>query len=1086
MLTILLGTDWTANRDAVLSMLAEDVKNRQPGRILLVPELISHDTERRLCAVAGDTCSRYAEVLSFSRLAHRICQWCGCGLQECLDNGGRLVAMAAAARQLHSKLKAYAAIETRPEFLTALVEAVDEFKRCCISGEDLSSASKQADGAFAQKLEELSLLLLAYDSICTQGKRDPRDQLSWGLEQLVDSDFAQNHIFYIDGFPDFTQQNFSVITHLIAHSPDVIISMNCDSPDSAALAFEKPADTTAKLLRVAKQLGTTVQIKVIPPKSNPLHAVCQRLFQGNTRIPADITEKVHVFQADSINTECAVAVDRILQLIHSGARYRDVAVVCPDMNTYANTLQMLFEQCDIPAYIAGTESILEKSVIATVITALETALGGFESSDVLRYLKSALSPLDMEMCDRIENYAYIWNIQGKKWLQEWSRHPDGLTDVWKESDKQKLAELNQARRSFISPLEHLFCGFRTATKLSQQVDAIFGFLNEIQLDIRLQELSDQMNAAGDNRSAQILCQLWDILLSAMEQLRDTLADTVWDAEGFLRLFRLLLSRYDVGTIPPVLDTVMVGPVSAMRCHQAKHLFVLGAAEGTFPKYGGVAGVLTDSERDALRKIGVPLTGGASEGLQIEFSEIYGVFCGATETIYVSGPSGQTSFVFRRLQQMAGSEYIPSAVITAAAVHKMDAAALLIRSGAEDLASKLGLSQECSDIKRNTKFALGLIDTKHVKELYGAQLNLSASQIDTQAECRFSYFLKYGLRAKERKSADVDPAEFGTYVHAVLEDTAREVCQLGGFKKVSLERVLQIARKHSDDYTQKHFHQIDSKRISYLFYRNLQELLMVVEELWDELQHSAFEPVDFEVAFGDDAQLEAIVIPSNTMPAKLRGFVDRVDTWKELGQNYYRVVDYKTGKKDFDYCDVYNGIGLQMLLYLFALEQQGQALLGTHPAPAGVQYFPARVPIITADEELSDEEASVARKIHWKRKGLILNDEEVIRAMEDCDEPTRLNCKRKKDGTLTGDIATREQLQLLRKYVFQLLGIMVDDIASGSIEPNPYTRGSTHNACRFCPYGAVCHSASVEGRRNYRAISAERFWEDLKKEVPAHG
>ena len=99
MLTLIYGTDWTANREYVLKMLAHDVKCESANRILLVPELISHDTERRLCAVAGDTCSRFAEVLSFSRLTKRICDWAGCGIQECLDNGGRLVAMAAAARQ---------------------------------------------------------------------------------------------------------------------------------------------------------------------------------------------------------------------------------------------------------------------------------------------------------------------------------------------------------------------------------------------------------------------------------------------------------------------------------------------------------------------------------------------------------------------------------------------------------------------------------------------------------------------------------------------------------------------------------------------------------------------------------------------------------------------------------------------------------------------------------------------------------------------------------------------------------------------------------------------------------------------------
>ena len=201
MLTLLLGKDWIANRDLILDMVADDVKNARGNRILMVPELISHDTERRLCKAAGDTSSRYAEVLSFTRLARRVADSVGHGAQECLDNGGRVVAMAAATRQLHSKLKAYAAVETRPEFLTSLVDAVDEFKRCCITSKDLLTAAGQSEGSFAQKLEELSLILEAYDSLCSHGKRDPRDQMTWLLEQLEDSDFGESHVFYIAGFP---------------------------------------------------------------------------------------------------------------------------------------------------------------------------------------------------------------------------------------------------------------------------------------------------------------------------------------------------------------------------------------------------------------------------------------------------------------------------------------------------------------------------------------------------------------------------------------------------------------------------------------------------------------------------------------------------------------------------------------------------------------------------------------------------------------------------------------------------------------------------------------------------------------------
>ena len=93
---------------------------------------------------------------------------------------------------------------------------------------------------------------------------------------------------------------------------------------------------------------------------------------------------------------------------------------------------------------------------------------------------------------------------------------------------------------------------------------------------------------------------------------------------------------------------------------------------------------------------------------------------------------------------------------------------------------------------------------------------------------------------------------------------------------------------------------------------------------------------------------------------------------------------------------------------------------------------------------------------------------------------------KKDGTMTGDLADREQLKLLRNFLRKLLGELVDDIASGNVQPNPYTRGTSHSACTYCPYGAVCHKEEVEGRRNYKTMSAQRFWEEIGKEMNGNG
>ena len=464
MVHLLLGRDWTANSDEILNRIARDVRGRKGNRVLIVPELVSHETERRLCASAGDTTSRYAEVLSFTRLARRVADTIGSAAVECLDSGGRVVAMAAAARQLASRLKAYAAVETKPEFLAGLIDAVDEFKRCCITAQDLMDASRQTEGSLAQKLEELSLLMDGYDGLCQRGKRDPRDQMTWLLEQLEDGSYAQEHVFYIDGFPDFTRQNLAILDYLMQTAPEVTISMNCDSLKSGLLAFEKAGDTAGELYRLANRAGADIQIEVVQPYEVPLNPVREGLFQGSIR-HGELSGILHTVRAQSPWQECMYAAQRVRALAAQGSRYRDITVVCTDAATYQPLMDLVFHRFHIPLYRSGTEEILQNSVINTVLTGLDAAIGGFDQKETLRYLRSALSPVDSDTCDQLENYAVIWAIRGNQWTQSWTGHPEGLSGQWDDTARQKLAWLNEVRYQVTAPLQRLQNGFRDARNL---------------------------------------------------------------------------------------------------------------------------------------------------------------------------------------------------------------------------------------------------------------------------------------------------------------------------------------------------------------------------------------------------------------------------------------------------------------------------------------------------------------------------------------------------------------------------------------------------------------------------------------------
>ena len=483
---------------------------------------------------------------------------------------------------------------------------------------------------------------------------------------------------------------------------------------------------------------------------------------------------------------------------------------------------------------------------------------------------------------------------------------------------------------------------------------------------------------------------------------------------------------------------------------------------------------------------VPLTGGAMEGLQAEFADIYGVFCGAEESITMLCSGSQPSFVYHRLMALAGGETQADTALVTAMRSRQAAGAFLAGLHDEAAAQDLELDEIYQETLERTHYSLGTVTPEHIRGLYGKKLKLSASQVDRQAECRLSYFLKYGLRAKERKEATVDPAEFGTYVHAVLEQTARDVMEMGGFHSVDLDTTMAIAMGHSKHYADERFSDLDSQRMEYLFRRNMLELEMVVRELWQELHAAQYAPVAFELEFGMKEGLDAIEIHGAAMPAQLRGLVDRVDTWQHGDATFFRVVDYKTGKKDFDYCDVFNGVGLQMLLYLFALEDAGGSIIGGNRVSAGVQYFPARAPYVSVDGSMTDEEAEKERLKLWKRSGLLLGNTDSLAAMDPTEGMDRLSCKRKKDGSVSGDLADAIQLDQLKRYIAKYLAYMVDDIACGNVQPNPYTRGTSHDACTFCPYSAVCHKQTVPGRRNYKKMEPQRFWEEIGKEDGENG
>ena len=198
MLELWLCPSRKQNTARVMQALCE----KTAQRILVVPEQFSHEAERMLCRAGGDTISRFAEVLSFSRLASRVFSIEGGSACEETDAGGRLLLMALAVEQVRPRLKLFGASTSRPEFLLQLLDTLEEFRAYCLRPELLRAASEKLSGALAVKTEEFALLMESYDAACANAGQDPSSRLTRLAAALETGTFAAGRQLYLDGFTD--------------------------------------------------------------------------------------------------------------------------------------------------------------------------------------------------------------------------------------------------------------------------------------------------------------------------------------------------------------------------------------------------------------------------------------------------------------------------------------------------------------------------------------------------------------------------------------------------------------------------------------------------------------------------------------------------------------------------------------------------------------------------------------------------------------------------------------------------------------------------------------------------------------------
>ncbi len=1079
-----------AGRDIRGELLERMGRSDARRRLLIVPEQFSHESERAMCAVLGGGASMSCEVLSFTRLAGRLTDAAGGGAAPMLDPGGRMLLMYAALRRVADALTTYRAPSRKPAFLTGLLATVDECRSYRVEPEALMAAGEELGGRQGDKLKDLGLIYAAYRGLEAQGAADPRGRLDRLAVQLEGTRWGAGMAFYVYGFTDFTPQEERVLSALMAQG-ELTVALVCGGEDDPSGIFQPALRCAGRLAGLAKAGAVPVREEVLDrplARCPSLAFLEENLFgEGPGQAWAGECAVVRVAAASPRQEVewCAAEILRLLR--EENCRCRDIAVCARRLDGYGELVESVFARYGVPVFLSAMEDVLEKPVLALVTSALAAAGSDYPYEELFRYLKTGLTGITEEERDLLENYVLTWDLKGPAWTRQkpWDMHPEGYGREFTPADTALVAWLDGLRRRVIAPLEALRKG--TDKTGRGRALALYQLLEDIDLPTRLGQRADSLDRRGERTAAAQYRQLWDILAGGLEQCALLLGDTELELEEFSRLFSLVLSQYDVGAIPVSLDAVTVGDAPRMAHKEVKALFLLGADSGAIPDCAVSPGLFTDQDRDALSAMEVELAPRQEDKLRREMTIAYETCCRPSQRLYVSYSAGEGDnqrtpcFLWARLGALFPDAPVRDGGDPLARLSAPDAALELAGSSpavAEALKRVPGLSDRVERIQDAAGWRRGRLSRPAVDALFGPVVPMSATKLDLVNSCHFGYFLRFGLDAKPRQRAAFRAAEYGTFVHDVLERTLRAARE-EGTPLDDVRAVERLSQAAAERYEREVLSNLEGEpaRFRVLFQRMKGAALAVARSVCAELAVSDFTPAAFELGFGPGKDLPPVEVEQGVR-LRLTGYVDRVDQWLHEGKRYVRVVDYKTGKKSFDFADVADGRGLQMLLYLFALRREGKGLLGPEETvPAGVLYVPARTPLVDGERDMSDGEIQRARDRLLRRQGLVLDDPDVLSAMErPAGEYRFLPVGTGRGG---GDsLVTPAQMEALDGYITAALRAAAGELAAGNIDADPYWQGADKNPCRWCDYKAACHFEEGCGdrRRFRRGLRAAQFWE----------
>ena len=1149
-LKIIYGRAGTGKSTFCINQIKKKINNSPNNKlILLVPEQFTFQTENKVLSAIGERYVLNAEVLSFKRLAHNVFNECGGATRTIMGDAGKSMLIFKVLEDLGDNMTVFKNASRQKGFIDIASKTITEFKKYNVNNEVLDlTINEIEDENLKMKMEELKDVFNEFNSRLHEGYVDEEDQLLLLNEKLDGCSLYDGAEIWIDEFSSFTPNQLSVIGKLLKRAKSVNITLSIDEVNSLkgeSDLFVATKNTEKRLMNLIQEEGIAFSGYInlnedIPyrfKENKELAHIERQLYAYPFKQYRGKNNSLRLYRANNNYDEIEFVAKDILRLVREKQyRFKDISVICRDVDNYEKVVSAIFSEYEIPYYIDKKIDIASNPLIVFINSAVDIISKNWTYESMFKYLKTGLIKEfrgieGAELIDELENYVLAYGIKGKKWMEEWINYSSSILkeEEISEENKQRLERLNDIRETIVTPLDEFNKQCKGKKTLKEFATILYEFLDS-KLDIMdtLDKYVDYFKENDMAIEAKEYSEVRDIFIDVLEQEVDVLGNEVMDLNEFMKVLNIGLSQYEMGLIPVALDQVNIGDITRIKSRGTKALYIIGVNDGVLPSASKEEGILSDNDREILLEKGISLASDTRTKIFEEQFLVYTAFTIAEEYLVVTypladfeGKSQRPSIIVHRLKKILPNVKEESEGFKlvddkyekiSAKIPTLNELMIAIRKnydGAEiedywkyvyhwylrepkwkERIEYVRKGLEYTNLENN-------ISKEKAKKLYEDNKNkisLSVSRLERYAQCPFAYYIQYGLKAKDRKIYEFTAPDLGSFMHEILDEFTNEIKEKDlKWSDLSKENCRNIINSLVDNQVKNNKSSIlnSSKRYSYFtdrFKRILTKSVMVISE---QMKRSDFEIYKNELAFGFSKDVNSIKLdlPSGES-FYLNGRIDRVDKLNLDGETYLRIIDYKTGSKKFDLNKFYNGLQMQLLVYLDALINNSENIVENQAMPGAILYFRIDDPILKSKGDLTEEEIKSEVLKELKLEGLLLDEVKVVKAMDNTLEPGThsliIPANMKKAGDLGKNKAliTMEQFELLRKYVNEKMVEICQNMIEGKIDIEP-CKENKNIVCDYCNYSHICQfDSSLEDNR-YKVIPKKKdedIWKSINEKV----